>query len=310
MSLTPLRRPLLVLLLAGLLGLVVVLPGSASPGHAPDRIPLPDGFQPEGIAIGCGHQAYFGSLVDGDIYRANLRTGTGSVISQGPGTSSVGLKIDRRGRLFVSGGSAGDARVVDSRSGDVLASYTFASAPTFINDVVLTRRTAWFTDSANAALYGLPLGRHHRLPSQADVVTLPLAGDWVQQSGFNANGIEQTPDHEALLVIQSVTGFLFRVDPASGVATRVDLGGTLLSAGDGLLLHGRTLYVGQNTNQVSVLRLERSGSAGRLVKTITSPDFDVPTTVARDGSSLYLPNARFGTPGTPTTEYSATRVHR
>jgi hypothetical protein len=35
------------------------------------------------------------------------------VISEGPGTPSVGLKIDRRGRLFVSGGAAGDARVVE-----------------------------------------------------------------------------------------------------------------------------------------------------------------------------------------------------
>ena len=45
-----------------------------------------------------------------------------------------------------------------------------------------------------------------------------------------------------------------------------------------------------------------------LVDTLTSPDFDVPTTVARWRDGLYLPNARFTTPATPETEYWVTRV--
>jgi hypothetical protein len=48
-----------------------------------------------------------------------------------------------------------------------------------------------------------------------------------------------TPDGRALLVVQSNTGYRFRVDPHTGVATRVDLGGTLLTNGDGLLVQGR-----------------------------------------------------------------------
>ena len=72
-------------------------------GPSPPSIALPNGFQPEGIAIK-GRTAYFGSLADGDIYAVNLRTGKGKVISQGPGTPSVGLKIDQRDRLFVAGG--------------------------------------------------------------------------------------------------------------------------------------------------------------------------------------------------------------
>ena len=34
-------------------------------------------------------------------------------------------------------------------------------------------------------------------------MTLPLTGEWIQQPGFNANGIAETTDHKALLVIQS-----------------------------------------------------------------------------------------------------------
>ena len=141
------RPQLLLLILAGLL-LSLVGPGAGAAVRAPDHIDLPDGFQPEGIttnaALGARARfAYLGSLADGDIYRVNLLTGKGRVISQGPGTPSVGLKIDPRGRIFVSGGTAGNARVVDGKGGGVLARYRFAKAPTFINDVVLAGRRSW-----------------------------------------------------------------------------------------------------------------------------------------------------------------------
>jgi sugar lactone lactonase YvrE len=316
MSPARVRRPFLLLLLAGFL-LSLLAPSVSAAARAPARIDLPDGFQPEGIAINAAlgpraRFAYLGSLADGDIYRANLQTGKGRVISQGPGTPSVGLKIDPRGRIFVSGGPAGSARVVDARSGGVLARYRFAKAPTFVNDVVLAGRTVWFTDSMRARLYGLPLGRNGKLPRGSAVIKLPLRGQWRHApNSFNANGIERTPDRAALLVVQTVTGFLFRVDPRTGHARRVDLGSTVLKNGDGMLRDGRTLYVVQNQlNRIAVLRLNAKGTTGRLVKAISSTGFDVPTTVARRGASLYLPNARFTTPPTPTTAYWATHVQR
>ncbi|MCC6497303.1 MAG: superoxide dismutase [Propionibacteriaceae bacterium] len=296
-------------------GLVATMAPAVTQAHGghpalPDVIQLPDGFRPEGIAIR-GRTAYFGSLADGDLYAADLRTGKGKVISEGPGTPSVGLKIDRRGRLFVAGGTAGNARVVDSRTGRVLAGYQFANGASFVNDVVLTRHTAWFTDSQNPVLYGLPLGRHGKLPAQSAVVTLQLSGDYVHGAGFNLNGITTTPDGKALLAVQSSTGLLFRIDPRTGVAKLVDLGGYALTNGDGLLTIGRKLYVVQNQlNKIAVFTLNRGGTAGVGVKTITDPDFDVPTTVARFGAWLYLPNARFSTPPTPQTTYTAVRVSR
>jgi sugar lactone lactonase YvrE len=274
----------------------------------PTTIQLPNGFRPEGIAIGVLPFAFFGSLADGDIYRVNLLTGNGRVISEGPGTPSVGLKIDLRGRLFVAGGPAGNARVVNAITGEVLASYTFAAAPTFINDVVLTPSAAWFTDSMNAVLYKVPFGRHGSLPDQSGVVAVPLTGDWVQQTGFNANGISRTPDGRALIVVQSVTGKLFRVE-TTGVAREVTLTGGDAANGDGLLLEGRTLYVVQNQlNRVAVIQLNRRGTEGDVVALLTDPRFDIPTTVASFGRRLYLPNARFSTPPTPDTTYTANAI--
>ncbi len=284
--------------------------GHGNGGGFPAVLALPNGFRPEGIAIK-GKTAYFGSLADGDIYAVNLRNGKGTVISQGPGTPSVGLKIDSRSRLFVAGGSAGNARVVDVRSGAILKSYQFATGTSFINDVALVRRTAWFTDSANPVLYGLPLGKHGALPDASAVITLPLTGDYVHQAGFNLNGITATPDGKALLAVQSSTGLLFRIDPKTGVAKKVDLGGYVLTNGDGLLTHGRTLYVVQNQlNKVAVIKLGHHATSGVLKKTLTNAGFDVPTTVAKFGKWLYLPNARFSTTPTPDTTYTAVRVRR
>ncbi|MFI6501813.1 SMP-30/gluconolactonase/LRE family protein [Nonomuraea typhae] len=288
--------------------LAVALGGPAgATSDPPESISLPNGFRPEGIAIGSGPFAFFGSLANGSIYRADLRTGRGAIISEGPGTPSVGLKIDGRGRLFVAGGTAGDARVIDSRTGKVLASYRLATAAAFVNDVVLARGAAWFTDSTNPVLYKLSL-RGGRLP--ADVERIPITGDLVYGTGINANGIAPTPDGRGLILVQSNTGSLFRVDD-SGTTRRVDLGGETLQNGDGLLLRGRTLFVVQNRlNTVAVVRLNREGTEGRVVQRVSSPLFDVPTTVAAFGSRLYLPNARFTTPPTPDTTYNAVSVSR
>jgi hypothetical protein len=292
-------------------------PVAAQPHHddgnaaLPSRIALPNGFLPEGIAVGRGGVAYLGSRADGDIYAVDLHNGKGGVISQGPGTSSVGLKYGRD-RLYVAGGGGKNGRVVDARTGAILASYTFTTKDSFINDVVLGKRKAWFTNSLQPELYSVTRSRD---PEKATVTTLKLGGDWVQGPGNNANGIVQSPDTRSLLVVQSNTGLLFKVNPRTGVARKVNLHGAVLTAGDGLLLRGRTLYAVQNRlNQVAVVQLNKSGSSGRLVDTLTSADlpagtsFDVPTTAAYYKGNLYLPNARFTNPAPATADYWITRL--
>ena len=299
-----LRRLGLPLVFAALAGTQVAPTAAATPLF-PTTIALPAGWQPEGIAIGPGPVAYLGSLADGSIYRANLLTGRGKVVSTGPGTPSTGLKTDSHGRLFVSGGAGGNARVVDTRNGKILKSYQLASGESFVNDVVLTPTAAWFTDSVNPVLYKLPL-RGGKLPERAEAV--PLTGDLVYQpEGFNLNGITRSPDGKGLLVVQSNTGLLFRVSTA-GVARQVSVGETLVN-GDGMLLRGRTLYVVQNQdNTVAVLRVDHGGLRARVVDRLTDERFDVPTTIAASGGRLYLPNARFTTPPTPTTPYQVVAI--
>ena len=63
-------------------------------------------------------------------------------------------------------------------------------------------------------------------------------------------------------------------------------------------------------NQVAVVELNRRGTAGEVVDTLTSQDFDVPTTVAAYKGSLYLPNARFGIESPETADYWITRIDK
>ena len=288
---------------------VLAVPVALAKGPFPATIPLPNGWQPEGIAIGNGKTFYAGSRATGAVYAGDLRTGKGAVLVQGvAGRAATGLKFNR-GRLFVSGAGTGKAFIYDAKTGALIREYLLASAPTFINDVAVTNHAAYFTDSNRAVIFKLPLGNGGTLP--AAVQTLALTGDFQLAAGFNLNGIVASPNGKTLIAVQSTTGKLFTIDPNTGSTHLIDLGGATLMNGDGLLLHDKTLYVVQNTNnRIAVVRLAPDLGSGTVTRAITSASFDVPTTVARLGSRLYAVNARFTTPPTPTTTYSVVQVKR
>jgi hypothetical protein len=301
------RIPVTAMAAAALL-VLTPLAGSAAASSFPATIDLPTGWGAEGIAIGNGTTAYAGSLSDGSIASVDLRTGDREILVPGrAGGVAVGLK-ESRGLLYVAGGPNGTASVYDARSGaEVLTAQLGAPFASFINDVVVTTKAAWFTDSFNAVLYRMPLagGRPSGPPS-----AVPLSGEWVQVPGsfvFNANGITEAPGG-ALLVINIVTGTLFAVNPATGSASRVDTDSPL-TAGDGILRHGAEVWVVRNRlNQIAVLRLAPDLSSATTVRTLTDPDFDVPTTVAAFGGTPYVVNARFGNPDPAGIGYQIVRV--
>ena len=279
-------------------------PAAAAPapgGPFPDVIALPAGIQPEGIAVGRGTTFYVGSIPTGAVYRGDLRTGTvddDPLVPARAGRAAVGVE-EAGGLLFVAGGGTGKAFVYDAATGEDVAVLTLTTGPTFVNDVVVTRKAAFFTDSVNPVLY-----RVDRETLQ--VAVLPLTGDLVYVAGFNVNGIDATPDGGTLVLVQSNTGMLFTADPETGETQRIELaGGESVPGGDGVLLHGRTLYVVQNQrNRVAEVRLSGDLSTGTVVGRTANASFDVPTTIARFGSRLYAVNARFGTPNPGTAAYS------
>lgn len=272
----------------------------------PNRIDLPDGFQPEGIAV-AGQQFYVGAIPTGAVYRGNLRTGKGAIlVPAASGRAATGMKVDR-GKLWVAGATTGNGYVYDARTGALIRSYAFSAGGSFINDVVVTKKAAWFTDSMKPVLYRVPLSGNGR--PGATFATVTLGGDYTHDTGFNVNGIDATPNGKTLVFVQSNTGKLY-VSGANGVARVITLaGGESVPMGDGILLDGKTLYVVQNQlNVIAKISLSPNLRSGRVVRRLSDAQFDVPTTIAEHGNRLYAVNARFNTPPTPTTDYWITRV--
>jgi outer membrane protein assembly factor BamB len=301
-----LARTLLAFVVAGAFAATAVAGSATTP---PKQIDLPNGILPEGIAIQ-GNHFYAGSRANGAVYRGDVRTGEGAFLVPGvAGRVATGLKVEN-GRIFVSGANTGNAYVYDAKTGAELASYAFSASGSFINDVVLTKDAAWFTDSLKPVLYRVPLG-----PDGApgmSFATVPLTGDFMQVPGFNVNGIDATSNGNTLIIVQSATGKLFTAT-TGGVTSEIVLdGGANVLNGDGILLEDRrVLYVVQNQlNQVAKIKLSARLDSGRVMELITDPLFDIPTTIAERGQFLFAVNARFTTPPTPDTPYWITRFEK
>lgn len=292
------RRPTL---LAALLTAALLIPSSVAAGPFPATIELPDDFAPEGIATGRGHTFFAGSLAGAGIVRGDYRTGeTEPLVTDGG--PFVGMKVDAANRLWVAGGFAGNGHVFDANSGDLLSRIQLApvGVPSFVNDVVVTGEAAWFTDSFRGVIYRVDLAGG--AISELDLTALAPA----EPNVFRLNGIDATPNGKTLITVNSTAGELYRIDAATSDVETIDMGVETVRA-DGILLSGHTLYAVRNQSEVAVIELARDLSRGTLVDQLTG-DFDVPTTVARFGSSLYVVNARFGTADAPPIDYWVTRL--
>ncbi|MGH3072955.1 MAG: superoxide dismutase [Gaiellaceae bacterium] len=300
------RRITLLLMAVLALGATAAL----AKGTFPNKIALPDAFAPEGLEIAKGKTIYVGSVGNGAVWVGDLRTGTGRILVEGvpDERSATGIEYDR-GRLWVSGARFGNVLVYDARSGELSKEIQLATGtdPTFVNDAVATKKAVYLTDSQRPMLYKVAL---ERKGAPGAVSTIPLTGDYQHVAGqFNLNGIVATRNGKTLIAVQSAARKLYTIDPGTGAAKLIDLGGYDLSNGDGLLLKGRKLFVVQNRdNKVAVFELSQDLAKATFVRALTDPELDVPTTVDRAGKRLYVVNARFGTT-TPTDQaYWITRL--
>ncbi|WP_158840700.1 hypothetical protein [Saccharothrix deserti] len=294
-----LRRAAVPLLTLGL------LVGSVTPATAtgtatrPDQvIVLPGATSAEGIAAGIGSTFYAGDLFTGDIFRGDIRRGTATLFIDAPdGRMAAGMKVDvRHGLLFVAGGPTGQAYVYNIHTRAPVATLQLTAAG-LINDVVITRRGAWFTDSTQAKLFFVPIAVHGALGA---VHTLDLTGPAADISGdFNLNGIQATAGGRTLIVAHTANARLYTVDPATGASALIE--GVEVPNVDGIVLQGRRLWAVRNfDNRIDRFQLSGDLGHGTLEKVITSPFFGVPATAALFGSRLAAVNAHFDTGFPPT----------
>ena len=279
------------------------VPAPASPPSGDGVIVLEGATGTEGIAAGEGTTFYAGDRLNGDIYRGDIRDDTAGLFIDAPdGRAAIGMKADvTHDLLFVAGGGTGDAYVYSTDTGDTVGVVHLAAGQdAFINDVTLTKDGAWFTNSFAAELYFLPVDKDGGL-GEVETVTLtgPAADPW---TGFGPNGIAAVNGGKTLILAHSAFGALFTVDPDgvdSGTAATARIGGFDVPNVDGILVQGRQLWAVQNQkNRISRIKLASDLASGVVGDVITSPAFNVPTTIAKFGNTLAAVNAKFGQPAT------------
>jgi len=276
-------------------GLLAFAPGALAHGgdrhrghhghghHGPQRpasIDLPAGFSAEAFTAH-GGSIYVGSQVDGRILRVNVRTGAQRLVVPGrEGVHTNGIRIAGR-TIVAAGGTTGKISLYDKRTGDPIRDYDVQGG--FVNGVAVLGRTAYATDTLKHVLYAVPLD------GRGDARTIALGGDFVPAE-LDLDGIVPA-GHGQLLTGQYGTGLLFTVDPRTGVARKIDLGGATLPKNDGLLLEGRTLRVALNSGTVATVKLDRGLTSGRVVGSVPATPLRNPVDVARAGGRIYVLNA-------------------
>lgn len=259
---------------------------------------------PEGIAKDPNSNFFYvGATADGTIYRGDVRQPNRGLTVFLPGgadnrTTAIGLKVDNRGFLWVSGGATGNIWMYDTRDGRLLSQFNNGITDTFINDVTITPDgAAYFTDSRTPIIYRV-------VPNAQGIFTFEywrdLNGTPIQYGqGFNLNGTANTADGKYLIVIKSDSGQLFRVATDTKEVSEIALaGGDKLTAGDGILLDGQVLHVARNSlNLIVQIRLAADFASGQQIGSFTDSSFGYTTTIAKSGSQLLVVNSQFNNRG-------------
>ncbi|MEU3722137.1 SMP-30/gluconolactonase/LRE family protein [Streptomyces sp. NPDC031705] len=266
---------------------------------------------PEGIAADSRTgTVYVGSYADGTVYRARPGARTAEVFlaagTDGRHTAN-GLRVDDRGRLWVTDSTAGVA-VYDAATGARLAHFEApAGTPHFINDLTVTPDgTAYLTDSVRAVIYRVTPGQL-RAGSGPLTVAHDLSGHVTPPppGRFTLNGITSDRAGRYLLTVDMTAGELHRIDLRTGALSRVTLTGGDLKAADGLQLSATgVLRAAHNTsNTLTRWQLTPDGTRARLTRTLTDGSLQIPTTLAHLPGRTLVVRSQFdkGGPITPST---------
>jgi Cu-Zn family superoxide dismutase len=305
---------------AGLAGIAQATP--AHHGHAAKQTkvftldPSTHG-NPEGVAWDKHSRAFFvGATADGTIYRGTLHDPTVSEFIAFPadsGRSSIGMKV-RRGLLYVAGGATGNIYVYDLATKATVA--TFATgAGGFLNDLVVTRKgDVYVTDSFRPMLWhvtGAQVQAGLGTPEPIDVAPKIefVAGE------FNLNGIVQREHGKQLIVVNSTTGKLYRVNLTRDGSDarsikRIHGVGTRLTGGDGMIVdRGRLVVVIGDPATLNFVKLRHHHLRARVTNVRSDKTLTGPSTVARAKDRYLVVNADFATSTTPFTVSGLPRRH-
>lgn len=237
---------------AAVLAAAVAAPASAK------TITLPAGFSAEAMTAHRG-ALYVSSQTSGEVRRIDPRSGQQTVLVQGTrGGRGNGLRFAGDDRLIVAGGTSRTIDVFDGRDGRLIRRHRVPGSG-FLNGVAVQRGTAYVTDTLTHEIYALPTS------GRGSVRTIRPGGDFTPDP-LDLDGIVPAAPG-TLLTGQYGSGKLFAFSTKSGATREVALS-RLLPTNDGLALHGRTLYVTENSGKVRAVRLSADLGSGRVTRTL------------------------------------------
>jgi sugar lactone lactonase YvrE len=267
---------------------------------------------PEGVAFDPSSGAFFvGATGDGTIYRGTLDNPTVTEFIPGAaGKEAVGMKV-AHGKLYVAGGFSGAVWVYDIATKQLVASFQTGGGG-MLNDLVVTKKgNVFVTDSFRPTLWRITAAQV--AAGSGTPEGIPVGPEIQYDFGpfvFNLNGIVAMNGGWRLVVVQSNTGKLFRIDldEDAPFGRRIRQIAVEPLFGDGLLLdRGELIVVTFESEALAFVKLDGKTERGKVVERRTDPTFRGPSTVARARHFYLVVNADFATGTAPFTVTSLPR---
>ncbi len=268
---------------------------------------------PEGIAYDETTGAFFvGATGDGTIYRGTLnKASVTEFIPGAPGGQAAGMKV-ARGKLYVAGGFVPTVTVYDIARKRRVAAFEIVGAG-MLNDLVVTKNgDVFITDSFQPTLWHITAAQV-AAGGGTQPQPIPLAPEIEYVSDphpFNLNGIVALKGGRSLIVVQTNTRMLFRIDLDEDAPHGRHIQRIAVEPldGDGLLIDGGDLVVVELTG-LTFVRLNGKADRGRVVDRRTHPSLREPSTVARARNFYLIVNPDFTNSETPFTVTGLPRNH-
>ncbi|GAA3794881.1 SMP-30/gluconolactonase/LRE family protein [Streptomyces phyllanthi] len=303
------RLAALGLAFTGLFSLAATAPAAAGPSalQVTGAISLPgDNVHPEGISVDPRNgDTYVTSFTTGAVYRAAAgQTQAQVFLPAGTDgrTQAMGTDVDSKGRLWVNDRDA--VTLYDTATGARLARFvTPTPGQSVLNDLDLTPDgSVYVTDSLRNLVYRVTATQVADAiaaggPARTLDVGFDLNGLVTPQpvGAITLNGIESNDTGSFLITVDMATGDLFRLDVASGRASKVAVTGPGLASGDGLLLEKNKLWIAHfGSDSISRVRLSDDATTAVVEQQLSDPELRRPTTLVRGQGSIHVVRSQFG----------------
>ncbi len=248
---------------------------------------------PEGLAYAKNtNTLYCGSMMNGVLHETEVSKSTFKRFpaNENP-PSALGIKVFDD-RIYVATGTKGTVEVYSTTYRQKLFEFIVPKSlnknEIFINDIAVVKtNVGYVTDSFRPVIYSFNKQEGNILKEWLKLDKSSIK----YKTGYNLNGIVLTQDQKYLIIIQTNTGELFRINTVSKEIIKINIKGASLLNGDGLAIENNVIYVALNIDgKLAKIDMDKDFSTGTA--TIANDGFEFPTAVAVGKNKVYVLNSQ------------------